>query len=126
MNLKALNAGSLLQKDNKPVSKLIELERDFPYRIVEAKLINTKFSENILRELEENVVFLSKRCTETYKLFLQYFKNFNIFEEQKTTTPAVFGNSFRNGEILKYQQSTAWRVLERLNIFYSKIVPLEK
>lgn len=74
MDLKALNAVSLLEKENKPIRKLKELEENKKYRILDAKVTNSKFGEVILLELELYVTFLPKRVTETYSQYIQFFK----------------------------------------------------
>lgn len=74
MDLKALNEISLLEKENKPIKKLRDLELNIKYKIVGAKVTNSKFGEVILLELEEFVVFLPKRVTESYSPYVQYFK----------------------------------------------------
>lgn len=74
MDLKALNEISLLEKENKPIKKLRDLEQDIKYLIVDAKVTNSKFGEVILLELEDYVTFLPKRVTESYSLYVKYFK----------------------------------------------------
>lgn len=74
MDLKCLNSVSLLEKENKPIKRLPELENDLPYKILGGTLTNTKFGKVVLLELEEYMVFLPKRVTEIYTPFIQYFK----------------------------------------------------
>ncbi|KAG5876823.1 hypothetical protein JTB14_014153 [Gonioctena quinquepunctata] len=68
MDLKALNSISLLESNiPKPVIKLKNLIVGKQYKIHTAKLVQTKFGEAVLLELEENVVFLPQRVTDEYK-----------------------------------------------------------
>lgn len=75
MDLEILNAASLIQKENKPSIKLADLIKDWPYRIVDGKLTNSKFGKVVLLELKTDVVFLPKRATETDKPFIKYSKD---------------------------------------------------
>lgn len=65
---------SLLEKENKPIKKLSELQQDIPYKIFSGTLVNTKFGKSVLLELESCVVFLPKRVTETYTPYLKFFR----------------------------------------------------
>ncbi|KAG5872852.1 hypothetical protein JTB14_017533 [Gonioctena quinquepunctata] len=51
----------------KPVIKLKNLIVGKEYKIHTAKLVQTKFGEAVLLEIEENVVFLPQRVTDEYK-----------------------------------------------------------
>lgn len=74
MDLKSLNKVSLLEKENKPIIKIPELHKDLPYKIIEGKITNSKFGKVVLLELEEHIVFLPKRVTDSYSPFVGHFK----------------------------------------------------
>ncbi|KAG5865827.1 hypothetical protein JTB14_031337 [Gonioctena quinquepunctata] len=74
MDLNALNSISLLEtKVPKPVIKLKNLIVGEQYKIYTAKLVQTKFGESVLLELEKNVVFLPQRVTDEYKPHIANF-----------------------------------------------------
>lgn len=72
MDSNILNKVYLLEKDNKPIAKLPELEINQPYTIIAGT--TTKFGKIFLLKLEDCVVFLPVRVTETYKPFPKIFK----------------------------------------------------
>lgn len=63
--LQKLNASSILD-DRKPAKKLRELEKGHAYKICNCRVINSKFGDSVLIELEDFVTFLPKRVTENY------------------------------------------------------------
>ncbi|KAG5865133.1 hypothetical protein JTB14_030206 [Gonioctena quinquepunctata] len=74
MDLKALNSISLLEKNiPKPVIKLQDLIVGDPQKIYSAKLVQTKFGETVLLELEKNVVLLPQRVVAEYKPYVSLF-----------------------------------------------------
>lgn len=84
MDLKTLNAVSLLEKRTNQ-RKLGELERDKPYKILDGSIVKSKFGAVVLLELEDFVVFLPARVTETYKPFVQFFKEQKYYLVYKGT-----------------------------------------
>lgn len=71
MDLLAVNAVSDIVK--KPVKKLYNLQQNKPYPIVKARITTSDFGESVLLELEDCVVFLPRRVTETYKKYIDCF-----------------------------------------------------
>lgn len=95
MDLKTLNKNSFIQK--KPVAKLNTLAIDEKIKTKSAKIVRTKYGNTVVLELEESVVFLPKRVTETYSVFVEYFSNeqyYHIFKGEidlgKPRTPLSF------------------------------------
>lgn len=72
MSIDQLNAVGEL-KDFKPSKKIIELEKGKPYKILEIKIVKTKFGLSVVCHLEENSVWLPKR-------YLPIFKSANLEE----------------------------------------------
>ena len=53
--------------------KLVDLLLGQPQPIKTAKVVTTKFGKSVLIELEDSVVFLPSRVTETYSPHIGYF-----------------------------------------------------
>ncbi|XP_050517456.1 uncharacterized protein LOC126892066 [Diabrotica virgifera virgifera] len=74
MDLNKLNKVSVVKKEDKPITKLQQLEVDKPYKIINSKIVNTAFGQSVLLELEESVVFLPKRVTEDYAPYIDQLR----------------------------------------------------
>lgn len=101
MDLNALNNISLLEKENKPPKKLGELEQNKPYKILSGVVTNTKFGKAVLLELEDWVVFLPNRVTETYTPYLKYFAEKKYWLVFKGTKPTKKPNPAAIFEIIE-------------------------
>lgn len=71
MNLNEINETGVAA--TKPLIKVKELVEGTAYPIVKAKIVNTKFGESVLLELEEASCFLPKRATEAFKSQIDKF-----------------------------------------------------
>lgn len=65
MNLNEINESGV--PATKPLIKVKDLEQNIKYPIVKAKIVNTKFGESVLLDLEEVSCFLPKRATDAFK-----------------------------------------------------------
>ncbi|XP_028147820.1 uncharacterized protein LOC114341224 [Diabrotica virgifera virgifera] len=74
MDLSKLNKVSSIA-DKKPIIILRDLTRDAHFTIIAAKVVNAKYGEAVLLELEEKVVFLPNRVTKDYVSFLPEFSS---------------------------------------------------
>ena len=98
MDFTKLNQTALLEGNNKPLIKLSELAKDVPTKILLARLINTKYGECILLELEENTTFLPKRVVPMMKDHLEEFSSGNysiVFQGFKNVNKPCMGTLFK-------------------------------
>ncbi|XP_050509867.1 uncharacterized protein LOC126886832 [Diabrotica virgifera virgifera] len=61
MDLLAINASC--SSPNKPSCRLQDLPQEETFKIVNCKLVQTRYGQTVLVELEEKVIFLPKRAT---------------------------------------------------------------
>lgn len=79
--LNEINQASSSLVEEKPLLKVQELPQEEKFKIIGLKIVNTRFGEAILAELDHSKVFLPKRVTEVYKAHLEEFSKNTYFLE---------------------------------------------
>ncbi|KAL1509941.1 hypothetical protein ABEB36_004605 [Hypothenemus hampei] len=113
MNLSQINSVCRVTPQ-KPVRRLQELSLEVPEEILSAKRVSVKFGPQILLELNESIVFLLQRVTDTIAPYVDALKGYCI----------VFHGTRQFNNHYYHHQQADFEILEPLeidNIFGQKL-----